>query len=370
MMSTPADNYKNFAFISYSHRDMPVAKWLQKHLEAYRLPVEIHNDIEGAGRYLRPVFRDESDLNTGILSDELRNNLEQSKFLLLICSKNSADSKWVSDEAKAFVEMGRLNRIIPVIIPDGNTPELQLFPKYLRDYFTAHPDTELLGINIKSNGKAKTLVRIVSRMLDVSFDSLWNRYQRQKRNKIVISSFSLLILALTLYIFAIPVRLSLDVYIEKSELPVGENVFLNVNGAEYSAPVTDPVFEKIKLPGYWRFKDVSVKVSSQFFNQIDTMIRPGFGTSKRIILSLHRDRTFADYSGIVYDDEMEPLQGAEVRIKDFETVTDSEGKFTISIPLTEQRVELPIKIYKPGYKSIEREDETPGEELKFIMHRL
>ena len=145
-------DYTTYAFISYSHKDMAVAKWLQKRLEGFKLPTEIHNDIDAKTRYLRPIFRDQSDLNTGVLGDELRKHLEESKFLLLICSKSSAGSAWVSDEARAFVEMGRLERIIPVIIPDGATPERELFPKYLREYFAEHPDKELLGVNIGEVG--------------------------------------------------------------------------------------------------------------------------------------------------------------------------------------------------------------------------
>ena len=127
--------YSLYAFISYSHRDMAVAKWLQKRLERFRLPTEIHNDIEEGSKYLRPIFRDQSDLNTGILGDELRHNLLRSKFLILICSQSSSRSEWVSAEARTFVEAGRLDRIIPVFIPDGTTPEPELFPAFLRDYF-------------------------------------------------------------------------------------------------------------------------------------------------------------------------------------------------------------------------------------------
>lgn len=141
-------NYTKYAFLSYSHRDIALAKWLQKKLEGFRLPTEVHNDIEAKNRYLRPIFRDQSDLNTGILGDELRHQLEESKFLILICSVHSAKSEWVSDESKAFVEMGRLDRIIPVMISDGNTDERELFPKYLRDFFKKCPDKELLGIDI------------------------------------------------------------------------------------------------------------------------------------------------------------------------------------------------------------------------------
>ncbi len=220
--------YKNFAFISYSHRDLAIAKWLQKNLERFKLPTEIHNEIDAKSKYLRPVFRDQSDLNTGILGDELRKNLDASKFLILICSKNSARSQWVSDEAKAFVEMGRLDRIIPVIIPDGSTNERDLFPTYLREYFEQYPDKELLGVNIREVGKEKALIRVVSRMLNVSFDSLWKRHQRQKRIKLIFGTSVSIIIGMATYLFAFPVTVRIFVAVQSSMLPTSGEIILNV----------------------------------------------------------------------------------------------------------------------------------------------
>ena len=88
---------KRYAFISYNHKDQEMAKWLQAKLESYKLPTEIHNEFENS-RYLRPVFRDKTDLNAGILSEELKKHLISSKYLVVVCSPNSAKSKWVSRE--------------------------------------------------------------------------------------------------------------------------------------------------------------------------------------------------------------------------------------------------------------------------------
>lgn len=363
------NNYTTYAFISYSHRDMAVAKWLQRNLEAFKLPTEVHNDIEANSRYLRPIFRDQSDLNTGILGDELRKHLEESKFLILICSKDSAQSSWVSDEAKAFVEMGRLNNIIPVIIPDDYTPEKDLFPEFLREYFKLYPDKELLGVNIGEVGKEKTLIRVVSKMLDVSFDSLWKRHLRQKRIRMLTSSVLAAVAVAATYLFAIPVSVSVNVEMEKSALPTGENVTLNVDGGEYFSTPDRPMFEKISIPGYKRFSDLRISVASQFFVPVDIILPVGLGLSRDINIELRRDETFAIYAGTVYDSEMDPLQDVSVTVSSHTVVTDAEGNFRIVLPLSEQREELPIILEKSGYNSITREDETPGKSLKFIMHQ-
>ena len=363
-----SNEFKNFAFISYSHRDMKIARWLQRHLESYKLPTEIHNDIEAGSRYLRPIFRDQSDPNTGILSDELRKNLEESKYLILICSVSSAQSQWVSDEAKAFVDMGRLDKIIPVIIPDGETAERELFPIYLREYFTLHPDKELLGVNIGEVGKNKSLVRIVSRMLEVSFDTLWKRYLRQKRIRIIsITTLSILVLALS-YIFAIPVNVLVSVTPETSHLPTGESVSVNIDGSDYTVPINNPLTDDVSLPGYKRFQSIKIIVASQFFNNIDTIISPGLGIKRILHIPLNRDKTFSIFSGTIFDSKMMPLEDVDVNVAEIICHTDSQGQFTIELPLHSQRQEQTITLKKDGYSTIIREDETPGTDLKFIMH--
>ena len=84
-------NNKIFAFISYNHKDVKWAKWLRRKLEWYRLPAEIHNEIEDS-RYIRPVFRDRDELDSGLLKEELRTRLEHSKFLIVICSPRATQS--------------------------------------------------------------------------------------------------------------------------------------------------------------------------------------------------------------------------------------------------------------------------------------
>lgn len=362
--------YKNFAFISYSHRDIAIAKWLQRNLERFKLPTEIHNDINAKSRYLRPVFRDQSDLNTGILGYELRKNLEESKYLILICSKNSAQSQWVSDEAKAFVEMGRLDKIIPIIIPEIGINERNLFPFYLRKLFEQNHDKELLGINIGEVGREKTLIRVVSRMLNVSFDSLWKRHRRQKRLRILSVSATIVIALLASYLFAIPVTVHVSVNPQSTSLPTPGNITINVNGAEYTSPVNNPAFDEIRLPGNKRFSHIKLSAEAQFFVPIDTVIPTGFGLRRYINLDLLRDDAFSIFRGIVYDVDMNPLPGVEVSVDGFSATTISNGEFSIRLPLELQRIEQTITLTKDGYIQIKREDETPGTELKFIMHKI
>lgn len=364
------NEFSNIAFISYSHRDMSVAKWLQRRLEGFKLPTEIHNDVNARSRYLRPVFRDVSDLNTGVLSDELHRQLRQSKFLILICSKHSAQSAWVSSEAKTFIEMGRLDHIIPIIIADGNSPGNSLFPEYLRKYFTEHPDRELLGINYTKRDKDRSLIRVASRMLDVSFDSLWKRHQRQRRFKIISYSAAGLIAIICAYIFAIPVEFTIGLDIQPANLPRGETISLNINGAEYTNSINRPYFSGIKLPGYTRFKDIEIKVYSQFYERVDTFVHTGLGVMKDINIPMARDNSFGIFAGEILDENLSPLSGVKVKVNNFESTTDTLGYFFIKVPLQEQAEELPLYVESPQYKyNYNGELHAPGSSIKLIMHR-
>lgn len=365
-----ACQYRNFAFISYSHRDIRAAKWLQRHLEGFKLPTEIHNDIDAGSRYLRPIFRDQSDLNTGVLGDELRKHLEQSKYLILICSKDSAKSTWVGDEAKTFVEMGRLDRIIPMIIPHGTMPERELFPLYLRNYFERYPEKELLGVNIGEVGKDKALVRVVSRMLGVSFDSLWKRHQRNKRLRIAEFSSLVAVFAVLAYLFAFPVSLTVKVHPQESFLPEGKSIEIVVNGAEYTAPFANPEVRGIRLPGYSRFKTIGISAKSPFFNEVDTQFRTGYGTHATIELPMPRNDSFSVFAGCVYDEGMAALEGVEVTVDGISSTTGPDGMFHIMVPLGRQREELALKACKDGYE-YRRSGmlHSPGDRIKLMMHR-
>ena len=83
----PADRrYEFFAFISYKHEDMRWAKWLQSRLETYRLPSVIRKEAPHLPKAIRPIFRDQTDIGTGPLLENLRKELEDSRYLIVICS--------------------------------------------------------------------------------------------------------------------------------------------------------------------------------------------------------------------------------------------------------------------------------------------
>ncbi|MBD0325477.1 MAG: toll/interleukin-1 receptor domain-containing protein, partial [Pyrinomonadaceae bacterium] len=80
----PQDNYKYWAFISYSHADEEWAEWLHKSLETYRIPKKLVGREIPVGtvpRRLFPVFRDRDELpGASDLGGNIKQALSQSRY--------------------------------------------------------------------------------------------------------------------------------------------------------------------------------------------------------------------------------------------------------------------------------------------------
>lgn len=69
-------------------------------------------------RKIFPIFRDKTDLSSGVLWEQLKYQPEESEYLIVICSPRSARAEWVGQEITYFQELGRGKNIIPLIV-DG-----------------------------------------------------------------------------------------------------------------------------------------------------------------------------------------------------------------------------------------------------------
>lgn len=375
---------KRYAFISYNHKDIKWAKWLQEKLESYKLPSDIHNEFEDS-RYLRPVFRDKTDLNTGVLANELRKELEESKYLVVISSPNSAKSAWVSDEVKAFIEMGRLNYIIPFIIAgtphnykdrDCSIPyEDECFPIFLRQYTQQHPELELLGISTDEVGKEKAFVRVVSRMLGVNFDVLWKRHERQKRNRRMatfISAILFIAVLISVWIYNQPFDLKLT-YTEQEKnanLPyVDGNIMIILDNDILRESVNDINIETEfkNIPRKYYRKNVRLIFSAYGYSDLDTTI----SLKSEVSLSICRKlETYGLVKGCVINSKEVPVYNAQVSIMEYSAKTDQNGEFSVIIPLAKQNSSEKGYMLKVTYENIITDEKVYPEGDNNIMNTI
>lgn len=205
MLDTSLEDHENlsgysyYAFISYTEKDEKWAEWLQWELEHYNIPTKVRNEHKELPARIRPVFWYKNDLAGAHLSGAIKKELEQSKYMIVVCSPASADKEWVNEEVRIFKdELNRGDKIIPYVV-DGeiktNNSELECLPHPLRNL---PRERELRCIDVREYGKDKALVNIVSTLLDIRFDVLWNRFKReqQRRRATYVSVCFMLVVAL------------------------------------------------------------------------------------------------------------------------------------------------------------------------------
>lgn len=372
-MTKEENTFKYFAFISYKSEDVKWAIWLQKRLEKYSLPVTIQKKYS-TPKKLSPIFRDGTDILPKELKIELNSKLEQSKYLIVLCSPGSASSDWVGHEIDDFCKMGRRDKIIAVIIngiPYSNNPMTECYHPKLKEWFpkgdAVENDRQLLGADIHSAGpgssyykRERAFMQVVATMLELPFDSLWNRRQRQIIAETVSAVLTVLIvlsiIAYTWYLgrpFDVNVTLN-ETTPHNQNLPFREGIVTLISGKDtLGVRPVNTIDEEIvftNIPGKFRSSESHLTYEMFGYQQSDTML----SLSQNHQLNINRSDLFAIFAGhITKSDGVTPLSGVLVNIDDKETVTDSHGYFEIQFPIEKQQMIKHVIITKEGYNKTE-----------------
>ncbi|MDY3853449.1 MAG: toll/interleukin-1 receptor domain-containing protein [Butyribacter sp.] len=196
---------KYTAFISYRHGgiDEKVGTKIQREIERYRLPKKI---AQKTGRKtLGKVFRDADDLRAASnLSAIIREGLDESEYLIVICTKRYKESVWCMEEIEYFMEIRGRDNIIVVLV-EGEPYES--FPKILTEIEVDGEikNIEPLAVDVRGNSEKEILkkvsgekLRFISQMLNLDYDDLRQR-QKERRRKRIIAATSTVMAGLGLF---------------------------------------------------------------------------------------------------------------------------------------------------------------------------
>ena len=145
------------AFISYRHAplDSMVAEKLHGIIEHYRCPRQFCSDA-GENRKMI-VFMDKKELPlSSNLSSEIREALDHSQFLIVVCSRATPESEWVRREIRYFIERHGRARVLAILAegtPDESFPP-ELFEK------SGNEIIEPLAADITANDSHAVLRRL------------------------------------------------------------------------------------------------------------------------------------------------------------------------------------------------------------------
>ena len=203
---------KYWAFLSYSHQDTRLCEWLHRELETFRVPTRLVGRDTREGKTpsrLFPVFRDRDELpGSSELGKNLTHALEQSRYLIVVCSPAAARSRWVNEEIRQFKAMGGEHRVLALII-DGepnaaDKPEsglLECFPDALKHRVDADGQlsaerVEPIAADIRKGreNRSTAVLRLIAGLLGVPFDDLRQRDQERKRSALAWRSAAVLLL--------------------------------------------------------------------------------------------------------------------------------------------------------------------------------
>jgi hypothetical protein len=193
-MATDPNRYA--AFISYRHmpRDRAWAIRIMRDLETYRTPKALRVSAlpERVGR----LFRDEDEIPASSdLSDQIKDALKRSDNLIVICTPDTPASLWVRREIELFQEMGKGDRVIPLLI--AGEPNESFPPELRRRRIEQRRDDGTLQVTFeeiepiaadvrpradekKSATEHRALLRLTSALLGCRFDDLARRDEERR----------------------------------------------------------------------------------------------------------------------------------------------------------------------------------------------
>lgn len=365
---------KYTAFISYNSKDDRWAKWLQRKLEGYNMPVVIRNEKdEVVRREEKPkklrVFRYRADLNTVSLNKGLAKELDDARWLIVICSPNSANSAWVGKEIQHFLDTGRGNHILPFIVSGTSYSgdENECLNPVLK---AAFPDGDILGVNIDDYGddpliyrKRKALVRTVSMLIEVpdAYSYLWNRYRIRFWEGMALKAISAVAIVVLL-LWAWRYNAEFDTQIRLNDTtptnpallaPDSLKVILTLDNEEKTLVLTEAngtgTFKN--LPGRFANQGARIKFEAEGYELVDTMVI--LQRNGDVSLNIHRDDTYGVLAGTIVDEQGQPIGDAKIEAEGLICKSNVDGSFKLYIPIQKQKPCPHVRISKAGYQTEE-----------------
>lgn len=364
--------FKYFAFISYNYKDIEWGKRLQRKLEHYRMPATLCSEHGWERTPIKPVFFAPSDIQPGGLTEELQERLKASRNLIVVCSPNSAQSKWVGQEIEFFHKLGRTKNIHFFIVdgvPNSGDLSTECFNPIVKELGLP----EILGANIHEKiyrwswmNKERAYVQLISKLLDVEFDAIWQRHKRLMIQKSIAWCLgSIFVIATMLAVWfnsqPVDVRVKLNEATELNDsLPPLEGAVVTMMLANESKTDTLVSQESCitfnNVPRRFVGEQVRLTVTapdSAYVNVDTTMI-----LAKDLQVDIKRN---PDYYGhvhfVLWDVQNESgIENISLYIstekQTYKLITSAGGAVNLNVPLAEQRKAYTVTILHENIKQM------------------
>lgn len=343
--------YKYFAFISYNAKDTDWGKKLQKKLEHYKMPSTLCSEHGWERKPIKPIFFAPTDIQPGGLSEELQERLKASRNLIVICSPNSAKSEWVGKEIEFFHSLGRTKNIHFFIVdgtPHSGNPETECFNPVIDKLGLP----EILGANIHEKvyssprlNKERAYVQLISKLLGVEFDAIWQRHKRMLVRKALawtVGTLAVIAALIVVWRFNQPYDIKLqlnEASFQNDNLPPLKDAVVTLYFDNETKTDTIHALNDImvfnNIPHRFLNKPLRVSVICRDFMSLDTTLP----ATQSIVINLYRNPTvYGDIHFKLWNPEQEIAESqAILSIAGMETTSDENGNVALFVPLEKQR---------------------------------
>lgn len=174
-------------FFSYRHRplDSELTQKAFNLLESYRLPKAIR---EQGYPEIRRAFRDTEELPVSrILTESIDNALRSTNCLVVVCSEDTPESRWIDREVGVFIELGRADHIYPLLI--SGDPERSFPPtlKLVPDVMDRIMDVRTEGNSVKkmSTKAENALLKVVADIAGCDSEELRREHLLRRNRRLI-----------------------------------------------------------------------------------------------------------------------------------------------------------------------------------------
>ena len=344
-------HFKYFAFISYSSHDIAWGKKLQKKLEGYRMPSTLCSEHGWQRNPIKPVFFAPTDIQPGDLDEELKERLKASRNLIVICSPHSAKSDWVGKEIAFFHSLRRSSNIHFFIvdgIPHSGNSDTECFNPIVKTLDIP----EILGANIHEKvfkspwlNRERAYIQLITKLLGVEFDSIWQRHRRLLRQKIttwclgVFAVFATLVgVGITSQPINVEVSLN-ETTPHNKHLPPLKDAIVTLSLDNETKTDTLPSLDSkalfANIPHSFIGKRACVKIECKDWLPVDTT----FILTKNPIINIARNpECYGNVKFLLWNLKKEKGMGnVKVEIAGQTSTSDANGNVKMQIPLKNQR---------------------------------
>lgn len=354
--------YKYFAFISYNSHDTSWGKRLQRKLEGYRMPATLCSEHGWARKPINPVFFAPTDIQPGGLSEELQDRLRASKNLIVICSPYSAKSEWVGKEIAYFYSLGRAKDIYFFIVngvPHSGNPDTECFNPVVNTLGLP----EILGANINEKvyrwpwlNRERAYVQLITKLLGVEFDNIWQRHRRLLRKKIVAWTVGIVLVIAALVGIWINSR-PVDVAVSLNETTAHNEALPPLKDAEVTLTLENEIKKDTirsldsnvvfaNIPNHAVGEKVHVTVKCKDWLPVDATLV----LSKDVKVNMARDpHAYGDVEFRLWNMNKESgVANTQVSIAGINAISDGKGYVRVFIPLEKQsdryKIDSPLRL--------------------------